>query len=71
MVTGKVVTFKKHEVKKCSICDDYIDVMMVGKERGWDDGHNAEPINEGRCCNQCNEDVVIPTRLAQVLGEEK
>ena len=69
MITGKVVKYKKHEMKKCSICNDYIDVMMVDGERGWDDGHNAEPVNGGRCCNKCNDDVVIPTRLAQALKE--
>ena len=29
----------------------------------WDQGHNAEPINDGRCCTSCNYSVVTPTRL--------
>ena len=47
------------ESKKCSICRLDIDVQ----EGGWDDGHNAQPINDGRCCTQCNSRVVIPARL--------
>ena len=29
----------------------------------WDSGHNAEPVNRGRCCDKCNNEVVIPTRI--------
>lgn len=37
----------------CSICGD--------KYYGW--GNNAWPINPGRCCNACDETVVIPQRI--------
>lgn len=30
-------------------------------------GNNAEPVNEGRCCDYCNDTVVIPARL---MGRE-
>jgi hypothetical protein len=26
-------------------------------------GHNAEPVNSGRCCDICNNIIVIPTRI--------
>jgi hypothetical protein len=26
-------------------------------------GHNAEPVKRGRCCNRCNDAVVIPERM--------
>ena len=39
---------------KCSIC---------GEEHGDRYGHNAEPINSGRCCVVCNATVVVPMRL--------
>src|SRR5437870_2174161 len=26
-------------------------------------GNNAWPINNGRCCNVCNDNVVIPARI--------
>jgi hypothetical protein len=34
-------------------------------EGGWDNGNNAQPVNDGRCCDECNMDVVIPARLQQ------
>ena len=37
----------------CSIC---------GKEyQGF--GNNAQPVDDGRCCNECNSKVVIPFRM--------
>ena len=30
---------------------------------GWDGGHNAEPINSGKCCGFCNARIVTPTRI--------
>lgn len=47
----------------CSICDKEIPV----KEGGWDSGNNAQPINDGRCCDECNMNVVIPERLQQAI----
>lgn len=42
---------------KCSICNkSYI---------GY--GNNAEPINDKRCCDICNETIVIPMRLRYAL----
>ena len=42
--------------KICSIC---------GKEyTGW--GNNAWPVNEGRCCDACNWNYVIPARLTEM-----
>lgn len=42
----------------CSIC---------GKEfTGY--GNNAEPVNDGTCCNECNFEVVIPRRMTERCG---
>jgi len=42
---------------KCSLCDkDILD----------SESNNAEPINNGRCCYDCNLEIVIPTRLNEV-----
>ena len=49
---------------KCSICDDQIEVELSG----WADGANAWPITDGRCCYKCDEQIVIPTRLAREHG---
>ena len=43
----------------CSICQSAIQP----DENGWDGTNNAEPINEGRCCHDCNNKVVIPARI--------
>lgn len=48
---------KKHV---CSIC---------GKEYDGD-GNNAKPVNDGRCCDECNANVVIPRRLADLNKSE-
>ena len=50
----KVQTNKKEQV--CSIC---------GKPyTGY--GNNAQPINDGRCCDECNAKVVIPKRIQKI-----
>lgn len=37
----------------CSIC---------GKEyQGY--GNNAQPVNNGRCCDKCNGTIVVPRRI--------
>lgn len=37
----------------CSICGE--------EYEGY--GNNAQPVNDGRCCNYCNGTVVIPRRI--------
>ena len=37
---------------------------------GWDGGHNAEPINSGKCCGFCNVRIVTPTRIVLCYKEE-
>jgi len=41
---------------KCSICG----VMYTGF------GNNAEPVNNGRCCDVCNDLSVIPARIKTI-----
>ena len=49
---------------KCSICKKKIDKLYTAEgEMYWDLGHNAEPINSGRCCSKCNDEIVTPKRL--------
>ena len=53
--------------KDCVICGSKIPPHMT--DEGvvyWEGGHNAEPVNQGRCCTNCNDTVVIPARLAQI-----
>ena len=51
---------------------------ICGKEFiGW--GNNPDPVtdengnlfpDEARCCDDCNNNVVIPTRLAELYGNK-
>lgn len=42
----------------CSICG-----KLISPEGDWELGHNARPVNDGRCCDDCNESVVMPLRI--------
>lgn len=54
------MTKKKHPLA-CSLCRLPIDIEPLS---GWAGGHNAQPLNNGRCCSYCNSMYVIPARLA-------
>ena len=41
---------------KCIICGSK---KISPDLDGWDGGHNAEPIVEGRCCGDCNAIVIV------------
>ena len=51
----------------CSICGNAIEIQISG----WEYGHNAQPVNDGRCCTLCNDLVVIPTRLRRFYNVTK
>ena len=44
--------------RKCSICG----------QKFYGLGNNAQPVNDGRCCDYCNINVVIPVRMFQRKG---
>tara|TARA_R100000458_G_C8229191_1_gene211398 strand:+ start:221 stop:421 length:201 start_codon:yes stop_codon:yes gene_type:complete len=37
----------------------------------WSEGHNAQPVTNGRCCDDCNDQVVIPVRISSLLNRGK
>ena len=49
---------------KCCICDHPIQVHPLNL---WDKGHNAQPEKEGRCCDICNDNVVLPRRMINAM----
>tara|TARA_R100001443_G_C3322149_1_gene170320 strand:+ start:640 stop:837 length:198 start_codon:yes stop_codon:yes gene_type:complete len=54
----------KLDDRRCSICDGHIEPLRNAKgDIVWEDGHNAQPINNGRCCNDCNMSVVLIARM--------
>ena len=46
---------------KCVLCKQEIRKDPLTQ---WDQGNNAEPLAEGRCCDNCNHDVLA----AQILN---
>jgi hypothetical protein len=47
----------------CCICS-----KPIPDKRGWRFGNNAEPVAHGRCCDRCDNEVVIPTRIARLMA---
>jgi len=45
--------------KICSIC----------QRKFAEFGNSAQPVNDGRCCNRCNDVVVIPARIRAMRRE--
>jgi hypothetical protein len=50
---------RKPASKICSICGN--------EYEGW--GNNAQPINDGRCCDECNVDHVLVERMLRAHRE--
>jgi hypothetical protein len=40
-------------MQQCSICGQNYE--------GY--GNNAQPVNDGRCCDKCNVTIVVPRRI--------
>jgi hypothetical protein len=56
----------------CVICKKDIEPDRTDDgEIYWDQGNSAEPIDEGRCCNRCNDTIVIPARLTEMMVNNK
>jgi hypothetical protein len=51
---------------KCSIC-----FKQIETKNGWTDGNNAQPVNDGRCCDTCNLTVVIPARINMITSNDR
>lgn len=50
---------------ECCLCHHKIEPHIhpsTGKPY-WTQGHNALPVKDGRCCDNCNQFVVFPARL--------
>ena len=53
---------------ECSICKGEIEKQLDQDGNVfWDQGNNAEPVNDGRCCGECNMTVVIPARIGLMI----
>jgi hypothetical protein len=57
----RVITMEKKKQFVCSIC---------GKlASGW--SCNAAPVNDGRCCGDCDRFIVIPHRIRALTRRQK
>lgn len=52
----------------CSICGEKIAPHPLS---GFAGGNNAQPINDGRCCDDCDATVVIPARIEMILRRRR
>ena len=50
---------------KCCICTHEIEKCPIS---GWDQGHNAQPVKAGRCCDDCNSDTVLTRRMQNAMA---
>jgi hypothetical protein len=57
---------KNEPNQKCEICKGPL-ATPEQEAIGWYLGNNAQPIIDGRCCNNCNENVVLPARIRIAL----
>ena len=57
---------------KCVICKKQIEKQYTEDgEMFWDQGEDARPIGEGRCCLKCNKNIVIPARIEDIIMSKK
>ena len=58
-------------MKTCDVCKGDIEPLLDDKGNTvWADGHNAMPILNGRCCDECNN-YVLTLRLKQMTMRDE
>tara|TARA_Y100001938_G_scaffold141772_1_gene212065 strand:+ start:753 stop:1115 length:363 start_codon:yes stop_codon:yes gene_type:complete len=50
-----------YSVKECVFCSKEI--------KDW--GNNSQPIQKGRCCDDCNKKLVIPFRIQELRKQKQ
>ena len=57
---------------KCCLCDNQIEIKKTPEGKVyWENGNNAQPLKDGRCCDICDSTKVIPERLRRYIENEK
>jgi hypothetical protein len=57
------------EILPCSICGGDIEHHRTPEGKVfWTEGHNAQPVTNGRCCDDCNN-LVIAARISDIFSQ--
>ena len=67
MVMIKRIKIKENKMD-CCLCGSAIDVQHFQNGNVWFHGNNAQPVKEGRCCTECNEEVERQRYVAYDVG---
>jgi hypothetical protein len=61
-----------NKTPNCCICGEKVEekVNLATGEIYWNQGENAMPLKEGRCCSFCNTMLVFALRL-RLIDEER
>ena len=61
------------QIIDCCICHKQIEPERTESgEIYWTQGNDAMQIHDGRCCNKCNAEIVVPARFTEIkLGGNK
>ena len=70
IIDGSILTTITETIMQCVICKGPIEVKKTPEGKVyWTEGNNADPVADGRCCDSCDWNVVIPTRLKGLIKE--
>ena len=70
VVKAECELINEENLLNCCICGIKI---QVEKSTGWRYGNNAEPFgtkDNDRCCNTCNDSIVITARLNSMFNQK-
>ena len=55
------------KIMQCIICKKEIEKQYTKDGvMYWDQGNDALPIADGRCCSKCNATLVVPARFENI-----
>lgn len=70
----ETTNYTKGNEMKCCICKKDIEMKYTPDgELYWDKGNNPYPVTdalESRCCDSCNQSVVVPLRLSLLTNKD-
>lgn len=52
---------------KCCICKKEIEPLLHKGKVVWTQGNNANPVKRGRCCDWCDNKIVLPRRIIDMV----